>query len=702
MNGLENFGTFQWSYVWIAVLVLLIVMWRRVLWFFGVIIIPDNMIGLVTKKFVLWGEHKDLPPGKIVALNGEAGDQVDTLASGVHYALWPWQYSVVNAPLTIIPENFIGVVESRDGEPLNDGDIIGKHVDCDMYQDARAFLIGGGQRGPQGLVVPEGSYRINTLLFRVSQEPVTTIEKNQIGIVEAHGGKPMPNGRVLARHVESNTFQDAQAFLDGGGERGPQISVIPNGHYRINPRLFSVKAVNVVDVPENMVGVVTTREGAPLNTGEIAGREIANHNMFQNGQAFINAGGYKGLQEQVILAGRYFINPLFATVEIVEMTKVPIANAGVVIAYVGAEGEDVTGDNFKHGNLVKKGQKGVWVEPLDPGKYPINPYTHKVECVPTANVVLNWATGKTEAHNLDKNLSTITVRSSDGFTFNLDVSQIIHIPRTDAPKVIARFGNVANLVTQVLEPTIGNYFRNTAQGSDVIDFLKGRAQRQADAKNRIAEALREYNVVAVDTLIGDISPPDALMKTLTDRKIAEQEQVTFKTQQMAQVARKELAQAQAIADTQSKVVAAEREVEISQFTASAMVRKAEGDKNARVLNAEGDARSKIVNAEADAQVFTVVGKAKAENTLAVGTAEAEVIQRKTEAVGQNNYALIEVGRALAEAKIPLVPQIVAGAQGSEGGSSLVNVLLANLVSQNMLKPNLGNDAVKATHLTEKG
>jgi uncharacterized membrane protein YqiK len=443
----------------------------------------------------------------------------------------------------------------------------------------------------------------------------------------------------------------------------------------------------VIDIPDNMVGVVTTKEGASLNTGEIAGMEVANHNMFQNGQAFIDAGGYKGLQEQVILAGRYFINPMFATVEIAEMTKVPIANAGVVIAYVGAEGEDVTGDSFKHGNLVRKGQKGVWVEPLDPGKYPINPYTHKVECVPTANVVLNWATGKTEAHNLDKNLCTITVRSSDGFTFNLDVSQIIHIPRTDAPKVIARFGSVANLVTQVLEPTIGNYFRNTAQGSDVIDFLKGRAQRQNDAKNRIAEALHEYNVVAVDTLIGDITPPDALMKTLTDRKIAEQEQVTFKTQQLAQVARKELAQAQAIADTQSKVVAAEREVEISQFSASAMVKKAEGDKNARVLNAEGDARSKIVNAEADAQVFSVVGKAKAENTLAVGTAEAEVIQRKTTAVGQSNYALIEVGRALAEAKIPLVPQIIAGGNGAEGSGSLVNVLLANLVSQNLAGAN---------------
>ena len=92
-----------------------------------------------------------------------------------------------------------------------------------------------------------------------------------------------------------------------------------------------------------------------------------------------------------MLAGRYFINPMFATVEIKPMTAVPIANVGVVIAYVGEPGKDVTGDTFKHGNIVSKGEKGVWNEPLDPGMYPINPYTQKVELVPTANVVLNWA-----------------------------------------------------------------------------------------------------------------------------------------------------------------------------------------------------------------------------------------------------------------------------------------------------------------------
>jgi len=145
-------------------------------------------------------------------------------------------------------------------------------------------------------------------------------------------------------------------------------------------------------------------------------------------------------------------------------------------------------------------------------------------------------------------LSTITVRSKDGFPFNLDVSQIIHIPMTEAPKVIARFGNMNNLVSQVLEPTIGNYFRNSAQDQDVISFLSTRKERQESAKSHISEVLEEYNVYAVDTLIGDITPPESLMKTLTDRKIAEEQQVTYETQEKAQVRRQGVEKQTAIAD----------------------------------------------------------------------------------------------------------------------------------------------------------
>ena len=608
---------------WLIFAFLFIAFYRVTFRIFGVVIIRQDAVGIVNKKWKLIGSDQSLPDGRLVALKGEAGIQADTLAPGVKFGYWPWQYEVQLRPFITIEEGSIGVVESRDGVPLS-------------------------------------------------------------------------SGRVLARFVECDSFQNARAFLENGGERGPQITIIPPGTYRINTALFTVVQEKVTEIEDNMVGIVTTREGQPLASGEIAGAEVAGHNLFQDGQAFVDRGGNKGLQEQVILAGRYFINPRFATVEIKEMTTVPIANVGVVISYVGDAGIDVTGESFKHGNLVKRGQKGVCIEPLDPGKYPINTYTHKVEIVPTANVVLNWATGKTESHNLDENLSTITVRSSDGFTFNLDVSQIIHIPRTDAPKVIARFGNLMNLVTQVLEPTIGNYFRNAAQGSDVIDFLKGRQQRQGDAKSKISAALQEYNVGAVDTLIGDIAPPPDLMKTLTDRKLAEQQKITFDTERMAEDTRKELQQARALADTQARVVDAERSVTIAEFAAQATVKKAEGDlrsktlnaegdAKAKTLNAEGDARAKSLNAEADATVLKMVGDAQAMKTLAVGNAEAEVIQRKTDAVGQANYAMIEIGRALAENNIKLVPEILVG--GGAGGSSgsIVDVLLANLVRDGLAK-----------------
>jgi uncharacterized membrane protein YqiK len=652
--------------------IVLVLGFRFFLWLCGVIIVPDDSIGVVTKKFVLFGSHRSLPDGSIVALNGEAGYQADTLAPGLHIGLWPWQYKVELVKFLTVPPGKVGCVEACDGKPLPSGRIVARQVDCDSFQDARAFLQNAGERGPQMAVIPPGTYRINSLLFTISMAEAVAITPGKIGVVEARDGKPLAGGRVIARQVECNSFQDAQAFMTGGGERGPQMSVIAPGTYRINPFLFFVQQVDAVDIPENKVGVVTTREGSPLSEGEIAGPTVAGHSMFQNPQAFVDNNGSKGLQEQVLLAGRYFINPRFATIEIVAMVDVPIAHVGVVIAYVGKEGKDVTGDTFRHGNLVSRGEKGVWVEPLDPGKYPINPYTHKVSNVPTANVVLNWATGKTEAHKLDANLSTICVRSADGFKFNLDVSQIIHIPRNDAPKVIARFGDMSALVTQVLEPTIGNYFRNAAQGSDIIDFLKNRSVRQGEAREAISTALKEYNVGAVDTLIGDIVPPDELMKTLTDRKLAEQERVTYDTQRQAQDIKQQLEQATALAATQAKVVDAERQVAIAEFAARATVK-----------SAEGQASAKKINAEADATVLRTVGDAEAAKTKAVGGAEAEVIKLKIASMESGNYAIVQVAEALSKSGMKLVPDIVAG--GGAGGGTLVDVLLANMIRDHAAK-----------------
>ncbi len=666
----NNLGLVSGIVAFIAVAIF----WKALLWLFGVIIVPDDSIGTVTKKFVIFGANRNLPDGQIVALKGEAGFQADTLSPGLHLGLWPWQYTVVLVQFLTVSQGKVGVVQACDGKPLQSGRIIARDVDCDFYQDARAFLETAGERGPQMKVIPPGTYRINPLLFTVVLSDAVQVPPGKIGVVEARDGKPLPSGRIIAKGVDCESYQDVKAFFEGGGERGPQMKLVPPGTYRINPVLFDVQFADVIDIPDNKVGIVTTSEGRALATGEIAGEKIEDHSMFQDPDRFIANGGYKGLQEQVLLAGRYFLNPRFVTVEVVDMTTVPIANVGVVIAYVGKEGKDVTGDSFKHGNLVSTGEKGVWVNPLDPGKYPINPFTHKVVNVPTANVVLNWATGKTEAHHLDANLSTITVRSADGFKFNLDVSQIIHIPRNDAPKVIARFGDMSALVTQVLEPTIGNYFRNAAQGSDIIDFLKNRSLRQNEARDSISAALKEYNVGAVDTLIGDIDPPDELMRTLTDRKIAEQERVTYETQRQAQTVKQELEQATALADTQAHVVDAERKVTIAEFEAQAAVK-----------SAEGNAKSKTINAEADATVLRTVGEAEGAKILAVGGAEAQVIRQKVSSMEAGNYAVVQVAESLAKGGIKIVPDIVAGGGDGGMGGGLVNVLLGNLLHQELGK-----------------
>ena len=89
--------------------------------------------------------------------------------------------------------------------------------------------------------------------------------------------------------------------------------------------------------------------------------------------------------------------------------------------------------------------------------------------------------------------------------------------------------------------------------SFVISFLGTRKERQGAAREHIGTVLEQYNVHGVDTLIGDIVPPESLMKTLTDRKIAEEQKVTYETQKKAQATRQALEKETAIAEIQKEI-----------------------------------------------------------------------------------------------------------------------------------------------------
>jgi uncharacterized membrane protein YqiK len=559
----------------------------------GVVFISERQVGIVIKRI----SSKTLPPGRLMALNGEAGYQAKTLSPGLHFGYWPWFYSVKKVPVTVIPQGEIGLVVAADGAAIPPERILGKIVKCDNFQDARAFLLNGGEKGRQLGILTAGTYRINTALFTV-----ITAEN-----AEQHGMHP--------------------------------------------------KNLRVYHVQPDMVGIVTTLDGRPIEEGEIAGLYIPGHNNFQDAQAFLDSGGQRGLQEQVLLSGSWNLNPWFVFVEQVAMTEVPIGHVGVVISYIGKAHQDVSGLDFKHGDLVNVGHKGVWVTPLYPGKHPINTRVMKVELVPTTNIVLNWA-ARTEAHNYDSKLSSITVRSRDGFAFNLDVAQIIHVGALDAPKVISRVGSVQNLVDHVLQPIVGNYFRNAAQAYTVLDFLSARSERQAEAATHIRMAIGAYDVQAIDTLIGDITPPAALMETLTDRKIAEEQRKTYEVQQEAQTQRQQLVRETAMADIQKEMVKSEQGVNIAQLEAQARIKQAEGEGEAIRLRAQGEAEAIRVTGEAKAQAYLSGAKA----------------------LGSRGYTAVQLMQIIGEKGVRVVPDIaVSGNQGGAGG--MAEALLGMVLQQ---------------------
>jgi uncharacterized membrane protein YqiK len=566
------------GWIWtIGSVVLLIIFLPKIGWVIGLISVGESEAGIITKKF----STKSLPPGRLIALNGEAGLQADTLPPGWHFGYFPWQYSIRKESVVTIPQDEIGLVVANDGRSIAVDRILGHKIDCDSFQDARKFLTSGGEKGRQTDLLTTGTYRINTALFTV-------------------------------------------------------ITSVNCGKYDMVPAQLQLK-----QIASERVGIVTTLDGKPIEAGEIAGESIPHHDNYQDIQKFITAKGRRGLQEQVLLSGSWNLNPWFVQVEQIEMTAIPIGHVGVVISYVGQSHQDISGAAFTHGTIVSKGDKGVWGEPIYPGKHPLNRRVMEVQLVPTTNVVLNFTGRFTGKHGYDAELEALQLLSHDGFTFEVEVFQIIHIGALDAPKVISRLGSIQNLIDQVLRPIVANYFRNAAQEYTILDFLTARSERQAEAAEHVRQALKQYDVQAVDTLIGMIKPPPALMETLTERKIAEEQEKTYEVQRVAQIQRQELVRATALAEIQNQVITAEQGVNIAELQAAAKVKHADGE---------------------------------AEAIRLTGQAQADAYKAGVDALGGQAYAALQMMHVVGERQVRIVPNVsVTNTNG--GGNGMVDALM---------------------------
>lgn len=238
--------------------------------------------------------------------------------------------------------------------------------------------------GIQARILPPGLHMLIPFLYRVEKYPMVNIGENEVGQVESIDGVPVPPGRIFGGVTEGhNLFQEGEAFLKNNGSKGPQVQILPPGLYRINPYLFKVEKVPMIRVPNNQIGVVVATDGQPIAPGRLLGKKVDGHNNFQNGQGFLEKGGQKGPQIDILLPGAYRINSKLFNVVIKDATVIPTKKVGLVTARDGDPlpmGEYVAKSIASTGEfqdaavfLSNGGQRGPQFDFLKPGTYYINP-----------------------------------------------------------------------------------------------------------------------------------------------------------------------------------------------------------------------------------------------------------------------------------------------------------------------------------------
>lgn len=620
----------------IALIVLgVLVIIAALLWVAGFRMVPNDKVGIVEKKWSFKGSLNS----QIIALEGEAGFQPNVIRGGIHF-LTPIMYKVHIVPLITIPQGEIAYVFSRDGESLPGTQTLGRVVhECEHFQNVSGFLTNKGQKGIQREIVREGTYAFNVAQFIIISDK-----------------------QIFALSLGSGEQRTVQSMSEKIHEREGFTPVIIRGS-------------------DDALGVVTVHDGPSLSQGNIVAPTVGDdnkieetyHNNFQDVEKFLHAGGYRGRQYQVLTEGTYFINRMFGTVELISKTIIPVGSVGVVISYVGEKGIDSSGEDYRHGELVDEGTKGVWKDALSPGKYAFNTYAGTISVVPTTNIILKWIVNEEGGHSFDSNLKEVSLITKDAFEPSLPLSVVLHIDYRKAPYVIQRFGDIKQLVEQTLDPMVSAYFKNIGQSKTLIELLQERSDIQVQASLEMKEKFERYNIDLEEVLIGTPSGSEkdnkieVILSQLRDRQVAREQIETYTHQEKAAAKEKELNEAKSKAEQQKNLTESSINIEVQKNQGKAQLEKA-----------KHDAEKLVALANADAAKVLALGEAEARKIAAIGNAEAEAITNKVKAYGGAKYQLVQdivakYTKAIESGKIQIVPNTMV-TMGGKGDSQLPNPL----------------------------
>src|SRR5947207_4225427 len=660
-----------------------------------------------------------MPPGRVVATEGEVGIQAEVLKPGLHLIKYPFERIVRKVPLIEIGADELGIVEAVDGEPMMPGRIFAPDRAQNAhnnFQDPIAFIKQGGVKGIQLRTLPPGLWPIHPYLFRVSIAKTTVVPQGKVGIVTAADGAPLDPGRLLGKAIKDHlSYQNAELFISSGGQRGPQVDILTPGTYRIltqsmpvgngtegKPGMFTIRLFDATVINENEIGLVEALDGAPLDPRDYVARPIEGHDNFQDSNTFITAGGQRGPQKDILLPGTYYINPLLFKVILESAKEVKPGEVAVIVSNTGKDPSDevrremaakvrarmereekeqaaqsaahltqvdaeeiktelMTGDpadrrldeGAHEAYVVPEGYRGIQETVVGPGRYYVNTLAITPIVIPTTNQTVEWTSGE-----VVNTFNPFEVISKDGFTMQLEVRVVFRVKPEDAPFMVAKIGGIDRLIQNVMHPLFDSIFRNQASESSAMAYLQNRHEEQERAEARVRAHLLKYHVDVVNVLICHIHLPEELMKTQTEKILAEQRQNMFNAQREAEEKRIQLEKTKSQADNQRDLMAATVGVEIA-------------GKRAEQRKAE---------AEGEASYISQTGRAEAEKVRLMGEAQGVAYREQVNALGAQG--------------VRITPDILASGGGAGDGGGIGTLLLLNLFREQMKLPSSGNGEKK--------
>ena len=623
-----------------------------------------------------------------------------------------------------------------------------------------------GKKMPQGRVVAmnnevgiqartlgPGMHFLIPFIYTAKKSEFIEIMDGKVGLIESVDGGSIPPGKIFAKVIQGhNSFQDGEAFLQNGGQKGPQIDILPPGKYRINPYLFKVSIASAVVIGKGQVGVVTSQDGNPIAPGRLLAASVPAHNNFEDGEKFLANGGQKGPQIDILLPGTYRINLSLFQVAAAPAAVIESAKVGLVTAKDGdplPEKEYVAHSiaghsDFQNANSFLKGggERGPQLDVLKPGTYYINPVMFDVAFDDVAVVergqvaVLVSNVGEEPTVEMQKRLGSTQIGATEeqgkekyvvpkGYRGIQEevagpgkyyLNRLAFMPYIiDTTNITIDWDDAKETKFNALNVVSKDGFNIGVSVKVVVRVRPDQAPYMVSKVGSIDNLILHVIHPMIDSSFRNQASTTSAMNFMQDRQ---EEQTKAETRARLELEKYhvecvsvlicQIMLPQELMDTQTKKIIAQQQTTQFQEEQKAQVTriemektKATADQQPELVRAEiavkvadQKKRETVTLAEGNAESARLKGEGDAKAIESIGTATAEAYEKQKTAIGPQAIMAIELAKHIAAGKIKIMPDILT--IGSGGASEGLATVLTQAISLSGMKIDDSKAVVKKT------